>query len=199
LQAIPVADLPFLLEANDASRFPPSLPLSPLPARVARVRGALAALGPPPYVAITWRAGLASTGPSRTQLKEIDVESLGSALRGVPARCVCVQRLPRPGERERFEAALGAPVADFGAFNEDLEDMLALMAEVQDYIGVSNANTYLRAGVGGAMHVLVAHPPEWRWLAQGEASPWFDRARLFRQDRDGSWQRALDELRTAIE
>ena len=32
---------------------------------------------------------------------------------------------------------------------------IALMSVVDDYVGVSNANTHLRAAVGGSMRVLV--------------------------------------------
>jgi tetratricopeptide (TPR) repeat protein len=44
--AIFVGDLPWLLEANDPSRFPPALPLVALPERVSALRARLEALGP---------------------------------------------------------------------------------------------------------------------------------------------------------
>src|SRR5258708_20845630 len=84
LEAIYVGDLPWLLEANDAARFPPALALAIDAPRRARWRETLDALGPAPRIALTWRAGLASTGPSRTQLKALVPEALGAALRRLP-------------------------------------------------------------------------------------------------------------------
>jgi len=99
---------------------------------------------------------------------------------GLHDKWIGVQRRPEPGSREALEAALGATVHDFSAANDDLEDMLALMALVDDYAGPSNANTHLRAGVGGAQLVFVPDPPEWRWMASGDRSPWFPAMRLVR-------------------
>lgn len=182
-----VGDLPWLLGANDPARFPP-LALVPDAARAARWRETLSRWGPAPYVAVTWRAGTVTLGgPVRMQLKQADTDTLAAALRGMDATLVSVQRQPRPGEREALETALGVTVHDASGANDDLEEILALMSVVDGYVGVSNANTHLRAGVGGPMRVLVPNPPEWRWMTQGEASPWFPSMTLIRQQPDGHW------------
>ena len=182
-----VGDLPWLLEAKDAARFPP-LPLQADPMRVAHWRARLREWGPAPYVAFTWRAGMETAGgPVRMQSKTAPASLLARAVAGERATWISVQRLPRPAEREALEAALSAPVHDASDANEDLDDMLALMTVVDDYVGVSNANTHLRAGAGGSMRVLVPHPPEWRWMTRGDRSPWFASMRLVRQQPDGRW------------
>lgn len=99
-----------------------------------------------------------------------------------------VQRLPRPGETEALERVSGRPVADFSGWNEDLEDMLALLDCVDNYLAVSNTNTHLRAGLGRTGTVFVPFPPEWRWMAAGDASPWFPGFRIVRQRADDRWQ-----------
>jgi len=105
-----------------------------------------------------------------------------------------LQRLPESGEVELFQSVLGREVTDFSALNEDLEGMLALLALLDEYVGVSNTNMHLRAGVGKAAAVLVAHPPEWRWMHTGERSPWFAEFRVFRQSKGNDWRNALKEL-----
>jgi hypothetical protein len=67
------------------------------------------------------------------------------------------------------------------------------MALVDRYVSVSNTNVHLRASAGATAHVLVPHPPEWRWFAEG-ASPWFPNARVHRQASDGDWRAALADL-----
>jgi len=183
-----IGDLPWLLQAHDAAAFPP-LALTPEAQRVSRWRERLRASGEGPYVALTWHAGTASQGPVHTQLKHVPAATLADTVRGMRATWISIQRLPREGEREALEAALGAPVLDASAANDDLDDALALASVVDDYVGVSNANTHLRAGVGGSMRVLVPFPPEWRWMTEGERSPWFPTMRVIRQQADGRWPR----------
>ena len=83
----------FQLSGNVAwPALPPPLALSPLPAVVERVRQQLAAAGPPPYVAVTWRAG---TPPAQQKggawllTKEINLPRLGQALAGVARNSGC--------------------------------------------------------------------------------------------------------------
>lgn len=201
-----IGDLPWLLQAHEAARFPAALPLTPLADRAQAARAELERAGPPPRVALTWRGGVASAGPARTQVKEIAPERLGAALAGLRATWIGIQRLPQPGDYDRIARGLGAPVHDASAANDDLERMLALLASCDAYVTVSNANVHLRAGVApatraagaGTLHVLVPHPPEWRWGLAGDRSPWFPGATVHRQTVAGDWEAALAGLRTAL-
>jgi tetratricopeptide (TPR) repeat protein len=192
-EPIAIGDLPWLLEASEPGRFPRPLPLMPLPQRVSRWRERLAAAGPHPWMSLTWRSGIPSVGPSRTQVKEVEPSALGRALGAVRATWLGIQRHPREGEHERISSALGSPLHDSSVANDDLEDMLALLSLVDGYVCVSNTNTHLAASLGRPLHVLVANPAEWRWEL-GDASPWFPGARLYRQATDGDWGSALARL-----
>jgi tetratricopeptide (TPR) repeat protein len=189
-----MGDLPQALGATD---FPPPVELAPRPGMLESMKERLAALGPPPYVGVTWRAGIAPEQQRGTEWvlhKAVPLESLCGALRNVKGTLIALQRNPEGGEVERLAALAGRPVHDLTALNEDLEGMLALLAIVDDYIGVSNTNMHLRAGVGRSARVLVPCPPEWRWMATGEASPWFPGFRVYRQRPDGDWNDALARL-----
>jgi hypothetical protein len=183
MEVIFVGELAWLTGLDD----PPPLPLVPDASRVAAWRAKLAALGPAPYIALTWRAGTTGTGPNRNLHKDLSPALLGQRLRSERATWISVQRLPAAGEREALEQALGAPVHDASYANNDLEEILALISLVDDYVGVSNTNTHLRAGTGGAMRVFVPHPPEWRWGLTGDRSPWFTDASVTRQLPSGRW------------
>jgi Tfp pilus assembly protein PilF len=197
-EGLHIGDLPWLLEANDPALFPPPLALLPEAERVARLTHALEAAGRKPWIALTWRGGVASAGPARTQVKEIDLETLGASLRGIDATWLSVQRMPRAGEREKLAEAIGAPVHDLSEANEDLEEMLALLAAASEYAGVSNANMHLRAALAGSMQVLVPNPPEWRWGVKGVRSPWFPTAAIHRQTPALEWSAAMTSLRAAL-
>jgi tetratricopeptide (TPR) repeat protein len=180
LEPVYVGDLPWLTRADDPSAFPPALPLRALDDRVAALRGRLEAAGPKPWTALTWRSGVAAVGPTRSQVKEAVPEALMQELLGKDATWISVQRHPAPGSREALAERLGAPVHDFSGANEDLEDMLAVMDLVDAYVGPSNTNTHLRAGVGKTQTVFVPDPPEWRWLASGSTSPWYPGMKVVR-------------------
>jgi tetratricopeptide (TPR) repeat protein len=176
---------------------PPPLPLTPLPARLDELRARLAAAGPPPYTGLTWRGG---TPPGEQQgalwslYKKIDPAAFGAALRGRPGTLLALQRAPAAGELDTIAAALGRPLHDFTALNEDLEGMLALLALLDEYVGVSNTNVHLRASAGRPSRVLVPCPGEWRWMHAGDTSPWFPGTRTYRQTLAGDWTGALDAL-----
>ena len=193
-----IGDLPWLLAAHDPDALPGPLALSPLPERVAAMRARLEALGPAPRIALTWRAGTTMTGPSSAQLKTLPIDAFAQALRARKATWISIQREPRAAETEQVLHAIGAPVHDGSPVNGDLEDMLALLSLVDEYVGVSNANTHLRAGVGGSQEVVVPFPPEWRWGVAGGRSPWFPMMRLHRQSASGAWDAALASLREAM-
>jgi hypothetical protein len=73
--------------------------------------------------------------------------------------------------------------------------MLALLALVDDYVGVSNTNMHIRAGAGRAARVLMPAPAEWRWPGDGAGTPWFPGFTCYRQRHDGAWDAALAALR----
>jgi hypothetical protein len=198
-----VGDLPraLLQHGGTAEDLPPPLALTALPERLAAMRGKLALLGPPPYLALTWRGGTApheQTGSSWALFKNVPLDAFGSVLAGLPFTLLAIQRKPLPPEIAQLAAAAGKPIHDLCDVNDDLEDMLALLALIDDYVGVSNTNMHLRAGLNRSARVLVPRPSEWRWMAYGEASPWFPGFTVYRQGIDGTWQEALDRLRAHL-
>ncbi|MEO8441389.1 MAG: tetratricopeptide repeat protein [Betaproteobacteria bacterium] len=182
---------------------PLPLPLVPLAARMLEIRERLTQAGPGPYLGLTWRGGT----PPREQRaviwvlhKEIGIAPLAAALHDVRGTFIAVQRNPQPGEIESLSTAVGQRVHDFSDLNEDLEGMLALMALLDDYIGVSNTNTHLRAGAGKTARVLVPSPPDWRWMMNhSRTSPWFPGFLVYRQSVQGDWGAALAELKKDLE
>lgn len=193
-QSVFMGDLPWLLGCGDDD-FPPPFAITPLPESVARARELLAAL-PRPIVGATWRAG--GVRGKKDTVKLVPPAELGATLREAPGSVVSLQRLAEPGETEAFSAALGRDVLDLGACNEDLELMLALMAQVDAYAAVSNANLHLRCAVGLPSDILVTFPLDWRWMrAEGGFLPWYPGCRSYRQAPAGGWARALEELAAA--
>lgn len=196
-ESVLLGDLPFMLASGDET--PEPLRLKPLQERLETMRRRLADCGPAPYIGLTWRAGL-KTGPQRYQLiKDIPLEDFARTAARLPGTLVAVQRNPEADEVAQLATLAGRPVGDFSDVNADLEDALALMACLDDYVGVSNTNMHLRAGVRPQAHVLVPLPPEWRWMAQGEESPWYRNFSIFRQKYRNDWKEPLEQLINSFE
>ncbi len=182
---------------NEATRFPPGLAIPPLPARIDDMRQRLASVGAPPYLGLTWRAGV----PPREQgadgwtlYKSAAIDGFAKAAGAFPGTLLALQRGPLPGEIAAFAQVAGRPVHDFSDLNDDLEGMLALLALIDDYAGVSNTNMHLRIAAGKTARVLVPGPAEWRWMVVGDTSPWFPGFSLYRQATNGDWVPAWNAL-----
>ena len=195
-----IGDLPHVLGVDSVGDLPPPLVLTALESEQRAIAAMLVKLGPPPYVGLTWRAG---TREWNALQKAVPIDVWGRTLAGLPVTFLALQREPDAGEIESLAAAIGAPLHDLSHLNRSLESMLALLHRIDAYVGVSNTNTHLRAGTGKVAHVLVPHPPEWRWMNAGDRSPWFPLFPLYRQavpdSPGGGWSEALTRLRRDLE
>lgn len=183
-------------------RVPASLQMAPLASRSDEIRARLAELGPPPYIGVTWRAG---TLPEEQRtanwllFKAIDLQRLAATLADTDGTLVALQRAPGAGEIAALETAVGRQVHDLSALNDDLEGMLALLEQLDEYVGVSNTNMHLRVAVGKTARVLVPAPAEWRWMRAGRASPWFPGFTVYRQSLQGDWSEAFATLKRDLD
>ena len=196
-----LGDLPYVVGAREVV---PPVTLAPRAELVQRWRAALAALGPAPYVGLTWRGGTDRRAASEfgmahraSLFKEADLRSIAAAVRGFRQRSSRSSAIPRRADRQARRARR-QPVHDLCAANDDLEDMTALLALLDDYVGVSNTNMHLRAGLGLAAKVLVPSRPEFRWMAAGDRSPSFPGFGVYRQRPDGGWHDAAERLRADL-
>ena len=171
----------------------------PLPARLDQqawradqVAEELRAMGDGPYLGVTWEAGVKT---ERSLHKRIDPALIGGVLADWPGQLVVLQRNPSPGDIDAFSEAAGRAVLDLSASNHDLEEVLSVLASLDEYVGVSNTNMHLLAALGRQARVLVVNPPEWRWGLRGDASEWFPGFSLYREQHLEGWSTALSALR----
>jgi Flp pilus assembly protein TadD len=194
-EGMPIGDLPLALGSEET---PPAWPLE------AREKADLAKYGPPPYLGVTWRAGT-DLGRRREQgndpralSKSIPPALLGNALRGWPGTVIALQRGARAGDLDVFRTSYGKAFTDLSPLGDDLPALLAVLAALDEYVGVSNANMHLLAGLGKSAKVLVPYPGEWRWMRRAGPSPWFPGFAVYRQPQGRDWQPALAALRNDL-
>ena len=188
-------ELALIAGCNTREEIPPPLPLVALAERLKKISGLLATLGSGPWLGLTWRAGdRAPVAGGINLIKEIPLADLGAAATGWRGDVAVLQRNPHTSELAELTTIMGRRLHDLSRFNDDLEDMLALMACIDEYAGVSNTNMHLRAGLSRQARVLIPDPPEWRWLDKGNESPWFPGFSVYRQDKRAGWQEAVSQL-----
>jgi len=160
-----------------------------------------------PTLGITWRAGINTDlpkdkpkdkpkdqQPEKYLDKSIPIEIMASALKNYVGTVVILQRNPRPEEIEYLTHQLSEKVIDASSLNNDLLLMLRALSDIDNYFGVSNTNMHLFAGLGKTADVIVPLPGEWRWLHEGNTSPWHPNFGILRQTTPGNWDDILDKL-----
>jgi tetratricopeptide (TPR) repeat protein len=159
------AEIPYL-SADDAS-------LAKWSARI----GALAR----PRIAIAW-SGNADHFNDRN--RSIPFARLAPLL-SVPARFVGIQRDVRSQDAEMLAAE--SRVTHVGGELANFTDAAAVIALSDLVISADTAVAHLAGAMGRPLWVLIPFQPDWRWTLDGETSPWYPTARLFRQTSLGDW------------
>jgi tetratricopeptide (TPR) repeat protein len=176
----------------DGDTFPASVPY--LRAEPQRTRAWAEILGDAPglKVGIAW-AGR-PTHPNDLN-RSMSLETLRRV--AVPG-CRFFTIQPELPARDRAALAGWSALTDTGSRLADFSDTAALMEALDLVISVDTSVAHLAGALGRPVWVLLAHPPEWRWMKEGPHSSWYPTARLFRQQASRSWEPVLEEVRQAL-
>ncbi len=197
-----IDDIALLLNIVDVSNLPPPIRLMPDPT-ISEKYSQIMKDFPRPYIGIAWRAGAESMehhsrNNQRLLSKHIPLDALINIAQSTKGTIIILQRNPQPGEIEMLQQTLQQPVIDMSELNNSLLEMQALLKLLDDYIGVSNTNVHLLASQSKSGRVLIPSPPEWRWMADGNYSPWMPNFTIYRQCKNGDWGKALSRLQNEL-
>jgi Flp pilus assembly protein TadD len=151
----------------------------------------LAGLGAGLRVGLVW-AGNArrhSTDLNATDRRRSMASGLLAPLADIPG--VRLLSLQQDGE---------APFAltDWMGDCRDFADTAALVAGLDLVIGVDTAVIHLAAALGKPVWLLNRFDSCWRWLREGETTPWYPAMRLFRQPSPGAWGPVVERVVDAL-
>jgi hypothetical protein len=96
-------------------------------------------------------------------------------------------RLPQEIRVEDLESRLG----DFG-------DLAVIISQLDLVIGVDTAVIHLAGALGRPVWTLLSYVPDWRWMLDGETTPWYPTMRLFRQAGAGDWRGVMERASAAL-
>jgi len=188
----PLGSLPLALK-TESTGIPADIPyLRADEARIAKWRPIVEAL-PGKRVALAW-AGNPAHANDRNRSIDLELFAPLLALEGVSF--VSLQRDLRAGDDDVL--ARHPKIRHIGAELADMANTAAVLSLCNLVIAVDTAVVHLAGALGGAPWVLLPFSPDWRWTLQGERSPWYPQARLFRQPALGDWASVVAMVRDAL-
>jgi tetratricopeptide (TPR) repeat protein len=188
----PLASLPLAMRTEIAT-IPAEFPyLKASGQSLARWRSRLEAL-PSPRVALAW-SGQPTHANDRN--RSIALAELERLIAMPEFHFVSVQRDLRPADAEQLA---GDPrVMHVGSELADFADTAAVLSLVDIAISVDTSVAHVAGALGRPAFVLLPFQPDWRWTLDREASPWYPKVALFRQQRAGDWSGAIERVRAAL-
>jgi tetratricopeptide (TPR) repeat protein len=188
----PLGSLPLALKTEPAT-IPADIPyLRADGARIAKWRQRLEAL-PGRRVALAW-AGNVSHANDRNRSIELKLLEPLLALEGVSF--LSIQRELRGDDAAVL--ARHANVSHLGGKLSDMADTAALLTLADLTISVDTSMVHLAGALARPVWVMLPFAPDWRWTLNGQNSPWYPQARLFRQPALGDWPSVVAAVRAEL-
>lgn len=77
-------------------------------------------------------------------------------------------------------------------------DTAAVVKNLDLIVTSDTALAHLAGALGAPVWLATPLAPDWRWLSEGDRSPWYPTMRLFRQRRRGDWRAVFHSMAAAL-
>ena len=184
----PLGSLPLACK-TELAKVPAEIPyLAADESRVAKWRSRVEMMKKP-RVALVW-AGNANHANDRN--RSIALSKLKPLWENNAAGFVSLQREVRATDADTLKNT--SAILSLGDELADLDDAAAIVALCDLIISVDTSVVHLAAAMGRPTWVLLPFSPDWRWTLEGEHTPWYPTARLFRQPKLGDWGSVIERV-----
>lgn len=110
-----------------------------------------------------------------------------SPLAEVPGVRLCsLQFGPHAAQMSPPPAAMN--IEELAKDGSDFADSAATIAAMDLVITIDTATANLAGAMGKPVWVAVPYNPDWRWRLDGNTTPWYPSARIYRQTTPGEWR-----------
>jgi tetratricopeptide (TPR) repeat protein len=199
LRWLHMLSLPHVLRTS-VTTIPPTTPY--LAAETARVARWSDRLGSGFKIGIHWQGN-----PRMTQdrIRSMPLAQFAPLAAIANVRLISLQK--NPGARQIAEVAFGdrieQPLDPSDISAEAIVESAALMAALDLVVTSDSMIAHLAGALERPVFLAVMRVPDWRWLLEGETSPWYPSMRVFRQRASGEWpdvfRRIADSVRPLVE
>ena len=93
---------------------------------------------------------------------------------------------------------VGSTLIDLSPELHDFRDTAAAINALDLVISVDTVVAHLAGALGKPCWLLLPSNADFRWLREGQRSPWYPTMRLFRQQRLGDWEQVIDRIRDSL-
>jgi hypothetical protein len=80
----------------------------------------------------------------------------------------------------------------------DFGDLAVIIDQLDLVISVDSLAAHMAGALGKKVWTLLSHVADWRWMLEGETTPWYPTMRLFRQTRPGDWSGVIERVTEAV-
>ena len=161
-------------------------------------------LAPPPGLEFTLHAtsnlkvGIVWSGNPNNSQNNLRSFPLNSLLKLLDIPGVDFYSLQKEISEEEATLLEQMQIADLSAYLHDFAHTAAAISALDLVISMDTSVAHLAGGLGKPVWILLAFTPDWRWMLEGEESPWYPTARLFRQEKSGDWEGVFERLALAL-
>ena len=115
-------------------------------------------------------------------------------------RLVSLQKGDGVDQLLQLPAAMAVEVLGdgFDAGPNAFADSAAVIQCLDLVITSDTAIAHLAGALGCPTWVALKYVPDWRWMLEGESSPWYPSMRVFRQQRMGEWDGVFEDMHAAL-
>ncbi|MBO0717090.1 MAG: tetratricopeptide repeat protein [Rhizobiales bacterium] len=148
---------------------------------------------PRPRIALAWSGNPAHDNDRNRSIALATLMPLLEAR----ASFISIQRDVRSSDAAQLAATtqlthLGGELADF-------DDTAAVLSLCDLLITVDTAPAHLAGAMGRPVWILVPFAPDWRWTRDGEKTPWYPTARVFRQSALADWDGVIARVAAVLQ
>lgn len=148
-------------------------------------------------VGIVWSGGVRAVQAELNEARNIPLATVARALSGLDIAFFSLQK------GEPAESEIGGhehrywPSGNFYNFASEMHDFgdtAAVIAHMDLVISVDTSTLHLAAAMGKPTWLLNKYETCWRWLLDGDTSPWYPTLKIYGQDVKMDWKPVLERV-----
>ncbi len=93
----------------------------------------------------------------------------------------------------------GVEIMDLGGRLTTFAETAAVLENLDVLISTDTGTVHLAGALGRPVWLLVSAIPDWRWGVSGATTPWYPTITMFRQQHQGEWGDAVQEIGRALD
>jgi Flp pilus assembly protein TadD len=183
----PLMSLPLLLGMTGIDAIPPAPYVAPVPA------AALPGNGKKPRVGLAWAGNPEHEDDASRSCPLAAMKPLIETA-GIDFFSLQVGDAAAEIDAENLTGA----ITDLGRSFKTFADTARAIQALDLVISVDTAVAHLAGAMGRPVWLMLPRVPDWRWFAEGAATPWYPSMRLCRQTDDGGWPPVVRDLAAAL-